>query len=53
MSAYGDSKQVEFLQCPTAEPVETEHHRRTRLLDDVLEEFRGSRVGVDIGSILR
>lgn len=44
---------IEFLQRPIAEPAETEHRKRTRLLDEVLEEFRSNGIGVDTGSILR
>ena len=43
---------IEFLQRPAAEPAETEHQKRARLLDEVLEGFRSSGVGVDTGSIL-
>ncbi len=43
---------VEFLQRPAAEPAETEHERRGRLLDEVLDDFRSNGIGVDTGSIL-
>ena len=43
---------IEFLQRPAAEPAETEHQKRVRLLDEVLEGFRSDGVGVDTGSIL-
>lgn len=43
---------IEFLQRPAAEPAETELQKRTRLLDEVLEGFRNSGVGVDTDSIL-
>ena len=43
---------IEFLQRPDVEPAETEHQKRARLLDEVLEEFRSNGVGVDTGSIL-
>ena len=43
---------IEFLQRPTAEPAETEHQKRARLLDEVLEGFRSDGVGVDTGAIL-
>ena len=44
---------IEFLQRPVAEHAETEHQKRARLLDEVLEGFRSNGVGVDTGSILR
>ena len=43
---------IEFLQRPAAEPTETEHQKRARLLDEVLERFRSDGIGVDTGSIL-
>lgn len=43
---------VEFLQRPAAEPAETEHQKRARMLDEVLEGFRSNGVGVDTGSTL-
>ena len=43
---------VEFLQCPVAESTETEHQRRGRLLDEVLEDFRNNGIGLDTGRIL-
>ncbi len=52
VSAMMRSLLIEFLQRPAAEPAETEHQRRARLLDEVLEEFRTNGVGVDTGSIL-
>ena len=52
VSAMMRSLLIEFLQRPAAEPVETEHQKRARLLDEVLEGFRNDGVGVDTGSIL-
>ena len=43
---------TEFLQRPAAGPAETEHQKRARLLDEVLEGFKSDGVGVDTGSIL-
>ena len=44
---------IGVLQRPVAEHAETEHQKRARLLDEVLEGFRSNGVGVDTGSILR
>ncbi len=52
VSAMMRSLLVEFLQRPAAEPAETEHQKRARLLDEVLEGFRSDGVGVDTGCIL-
>ena len=43
---------IEFLQCPASESAETEHQKRARLLDEVLEEFKSNGIGVDTGNIL-
>ena len=52
VSAMMRSLLIEFLQSPAAEPAETEHQKRARLLDEVIEGFRSNRVGVDTGSTL-
>ena len=52
VSAMMRSLLIEFLQRPAAEPTETEHQKRARLLDEVLEGFRSDGIGVDTGSIL-
>ena len=52
VSAMMRSLLIEFLQRPAAEPAETEHQKRARLLDEVLEGFRNDGIGVDTGSIL-
>ena len=44
---------TELLQRPAeTEPTETEPQRRARLLNDVLERFRGEGIGVDTSRIL-
>lgn len=52
VSAMMRSLLIEFLQRPAAEPTETEHQKRARLLDEVLEGFRIDGIGVDTGGIL-
>ena len=52
VSAMMRSLLIEFLQHPAAEHAETEHQKRARLLDEVLEGFRSNGVGVDTGAIL-
>ncbi len=44
---------MQLLKCPTEPgPAESEHERRTRLLDEVLGRFRREGIGVDTGRIL-